>query len=209
MWPFDCDLDSFEARRVLVIYSAALAPIILSLYLFYKNKMEKWISLTLISTFLIAALGWEVWINYGILNGQEVNLRRSNALSCAIPMNINWIVNSLGDTGIVWFGIILVGWIFRNSENFDKFYWSVFLVLFVWFMFQNILVEIVIYHHQVGGNALLSWAPMMPFGSWFNPKLQLIGDRSVALQTQSAWIIGSFVFYYVSIYFHRSIKKKI
>ena len=206
MWPFDCGLDSVELRRVLVVYSAALAPIILSLYLIYKNKMEKWISLTLISTFLIAAFGWELWINYGVLNGQEVDFRRSEALSCAIPMNINWIVNSLGDTGIVWFGIILVGWTFRNSENFDKFYWSVFFVLFAWFMFQNILVEVVIYHHQVGGNAMLSWAPMMPLGSWFNPKLQVVGDRTVALQTQSAWIIGSFVFYYLSIYFYKTKK---
>ena len=206
MWPFDCGLDSVEVRRVLVVYSAALAPIILSLYLIYKNKMEKWISLTLISTFLIAAFGWELWINYGVLNGQEVNLRRSEALSCAIPMNINWIVNSLGDTGIVWFGIILVGWILRNSKNFDKFYWSVFLILFAWFMFQNILVEIIIYHHQVGGNTLLSWAPMMPLGSRFNPKLQVIGDRTVALQTQSAWIIGSFLFYYLSIYFYKTKK---
>ena len=73
-------------------------------------------------------------------------------------------------------------------------------------MFQNILVEIVIYHHQVGGNALLSWAPMMPLGSWFNPKLQVLGDRTVALQTQSAWIIGSFVFYYLSIYFYKTKK---
>ena len=206
MWPFDCGLDSVELRRVLVVYSAALAPIILSLYLIYKNKMEKWISLTLISTFLIAAFGWELWINYGLLNGEEVNLRRSEALSCAIPMNINWIVNSLGDTGIVWFGILLVGWIFRNKESFKKFYWSVFLILFAWFMFQNILVETVIYHQQVGGNALLSWAPMMPLGSWFNPKLQVIGDRTVALQTQSAWIIGSFVFYYLSIYFYKTKK---
>ena len=206
MWPFDCGLDPSEARRVFVVYSAASAPLILSAYLILKNKMERWLSLTLISSFVIAALGWEVWINYGLLNGEEVNLRRSEALSCAIPMNINWIVNSLGDTGIVWFGILLVGWIFRNKESFKKFYWSVFLLLFAWFMFQNILVEIVIYHHQVGGNALLSWAPMMPLGSWFNPKLQVIGDRNVALQTQSAWIIGSFVFYYLSIYFYKTKK---
>ena len=207
MWPFDCGLDLYEARRVSVVYSAASAPLILSAYLILKNKMERWLSLTLISSFVIAALGWEVWINYGLLNGEEVNLRRSEALSCAIPMNINWIVNSLGDTGIVWFGILLVGWIFRNKESFKKFYWSVFLLLFAWFMFQNILVEIVIYHHQVGGNALLSWAPMMPLGSWFNPKLQVVGDRTVALQTQSAWIIGSFVFYYLSIYFYKTKKK--
>ena len=84
--------------------------------------MERWVLLTLISSFVIAALGWELWINYGLLNGEEVNLRRSEALSCAIPMNINWIVNSLGDTGIVWFGILLVRWIFRNKESFKKFF---------------------------------------------------------------------------------------
>ena len=206
MWPFDCGLDLFETRRVFVVYSAASAPVILSAYLILKNKMERWVLLTLISSFVIAALGWDVWINFGLLNGEEVNLRRSEALSCAIPMNINWIVNSLGDTGIVWFGILLVGWIFRNKESFKKFYWSVFIVLFAWFMFQNILVEIAIYHNQVGGNALLSWAPMMPLGSWFNPKLQVIGDRTVALQTQSAWIIGSFVFYYLAIYFYKTQK---
>ncbi len=206
MWPFDCGLDSIEARRVFVVYSAASAPLMLSAFLILKNKMERWVLLTLISSFVFAALGWELWINYGLLNGEEVNVRRSEALSCAIPMNINWIVNSLGDTGIVWFGILLVGWIFRNKESFKKFYWSVFLILFAWFMFQNILVETVIYHQQVGGNALLSWAPMMPLGSWFNPKLQVIGDRTVALQTQSAWIIGSFVFYYLAIYFYKTQK---
>ena len=174
----------------------------------YKNKMERWISFSLISTFLIAAFGWELWINYGILNGDEVNLRRSEALNCAIPMNINWIVNSLGDTGIVWFGILLVSWIFKGRDNFGKFYWSVFFILFSWFMLQNMLVEIAIYHHQIGGSAILSWAPMMPLGSWFNPKLDIIGDRSVAFQTQSAWMIGSFLFYYVIIYFFKANKFK-
>lgn len=208
MWPFDCGLDNYEMRRILIVYSAASAPIIFSLYLMYKNKMERWISFSLISTFLIAAFGWELWINYGILNGDEVNLRRSEALNCAIPMNINWIVNSLGDTGIVWFGILLVSWIFKGRDNFGKFYWSVFFILFSWFMLQNMLVEIVIYHHQIGGSAILSWAPMMPLGPWFNPKLDIIGDRSVAFQTQSAWLIGSFLFYYVIIYFFKANKFK-
>ena len=63
MWLFDCGLDIVEWRRTIVVYLSAIAPIILSLYLIYKNQMKKWISLTLLSSFLIAALGWEIWVN--------------------------------------------------------------------------------------------------------------------------------------------------
>ena len=56
MWLFDCGLDIVEWRRTIVVYLSAMAPIILSLYLIYKNQMKKWIALTLLSSFLIAAL---------------------------------------------------------------------------------------------------------------------------------------------------------
>ena len=94
MWLLDCGLDSVEWRRVIVVYSSALAPLILAAYLIYKKQMKTWIAFTLLSSFLIAAFGWELWVNYGILNGDEVTLRRSEALSCAIPLHINWFVNS-------------------------------------------------------------------------------------------------------------------
>ena len=107
MWLFDCGLDIVEWRRTIVVYLSAIAPIILSLYLIYKNQMKKWIAFTLLSSFLIAALGWEIWVNFGLIDGDPVNLRRSGAMTCAIPMEINWLVNSLADTAIVWFAIIL------------------------------------------------------------------------------------------------------
>ena len=120
MWLFDCGLDIVEWRRTLVVYLSAMAPIILALYLIYKNQMKKWIAFTLLSSFLIAAFGWELWVNYGLLNGDEVTLRRSEALSCAIPLHVNWLVNSLADTGIVWFAIILVYWLFpKKAENYQ------------------------------------------------------------------------------------------
>ena len=103
MWLFECGLDTIEWRRTIVVYLSAMAPIILSLYLIYKNQMKKWIALTLLSSFLIAALGWEIWVNFGLIDGDTVNLRRSDAMTCAIPMEINWLVNSIADTGIVWF----------------------------------------------------------------------------------------------------------
>ena len=34
--------------------------------------MKKWISLTLLSSFLIAAIGWEIWVNFGLVDGDPV-----------------------------------------------------------------------------------------------------------------------------------------
>ena len=166
--------------------------------------MKTWITFTLLSSFLIAAFGWELWVNYGILNGDEVTLRRSEALSCAIPLHVNWLVNSLADTGIVWFAIILVYWLFpKRAENYQEFSYLFFTVFFVWFMGQNFIVETIIYHNQVGGDALLSWAPLMPLGSFFNPTLMSFGEREITLQSQSAWLIGTPLFYFISIYFYK------
>jgi len=204
MWLVDCGLDLYEWRRTIVVLSSAIAPFILAIYLLYKNQMKKWITYTLLSSFLIAAFGWEIWVNFGLLEGDPVNLRRSEALSCALPMNVNWLLNSFADTGIVWFGIILVTWICKeNSKPFNQFLWPAFSILFIWFMAQNIFVETIIYHNQVGGGALLSWAPLMPLGSWFNPVLMSFGERDVTLHSQSAWLIASPIFYKIAIFFYQ------
>ena len=84
MWLIDCGLDAIEWRRTIVVYSSALAPIILTIYLLLKNKMKRWIALTLISSFLIAAFGWEIWVNYGLVDGDLVNARRSAAMSLSL-----------------------------------------------------------------------------------------------------------------------------
>ena len=39
MWLFDCGLDIVEWRRTIVVYLSAMAPIILSVYLIYKNQI--------------------------------------------------------------------------------------------------------------------------------------------------------------------------
>ena len=203
MWLFDCGLDNYEWQRTIVVLSSAIAPFILAIYLIYKKQMKKWVTYTLISSFLIAAFGWEIWINFGLFDGDPVNLRRSTALSCALPINVNWLINSFADTGIVWLGIILVTWVYRyNSKPFNQFKWLAFSILFGWFMTQNILVETIIYYNQVGGGALLSWAPLMPFGPWWNPIILSFGERDVTFQSQSAWLIATPIFYKISIYFH-------
>ena len=209
MWLFDCGLDIVEWRRTLVVYLSAMAPIILALYLIFKNQMKKWIAFTLLSSFLIAAIGWEIWVNFGLVDGDPVNIRRSDAMTCAIPMEINWLVNSLADTGIVWFAIILVYWIFpKRALEYEKFQLVFLSMFFIWFMGQNFLVEAVIYHNQVGGDAEISWAPLMPFGPYFNPTLINFGERDITLQSQSAWIIGTIVFYSISVYFYKKTNGK-
>ena len=198
MWLFDCSLDYYEWRRTIVVLSSASAPFILAIYLISKNQMKKWVTYTLVSSFLIAVFGWEIWIN-----GDPVNFRRSAALSCALPMNANWLINSFADTGIVWLGIILVAWAYRyNPKPFNQFTWLAFSILFIWFMTQNILVETIIYHNQVGDGALLSWAPLMPLGPWWNPTVISFGEREVTFQSQSVWLIATPIFYKIAIYFH-------
>ena len=85
MWLFECGLDSVEWRRVLIVYTVASAPIMYSLYLFFFSKLQQWVSYTLIASFFIAIFGWEIWLNFGLFDGQHVDLRRSEALACAIP----------------------------------------------------------------------------------------------------------------------------
>ena len=135
MWFLDCGLDSVEWRRVIVVFSSALAPLILAAYLTYKKQMKTWITFTLLSSFLIAAIGWEIWVNFGLVDVDPVNIRRSDAMTCAIPMEINWLVNSLADTGIVWFAIILVYWIFpKRALEYEKFQLVFLSMFFIWFM---------------------------------------------------------------------------
>ena len=50
--------------------------------------------------FKISAVGWEVWITYGLVGGDSVDLRRPEILNKMIPRDINWLVNSLGDGSI-------------------------------------------------------------------------------------------------------------
>ena len=203
MWLLDCGLDSYEWRRVLIVYSAASAPIVFSLYLFSISNFKRWVGYTVLSSFFIAVFGWEIWINFGLLDGQHVDLRRSESLSCAIPYQINWLTNSLGDVSIVWFGIILLNYFYKGSkEHFIKFLWPAFFILLTWFLAQNIWVEAILYSNQVGIDTRLSWAPLMPLGPWFNPVLLSFGERTISFQGQSVWVIATPIYYYLMIYFY-------
>ena len=81
--------------------------------------------------------------------------------------------------------------------------WRAFFILFVWFIAQNIYVEAFFYHLQLGSNGDLSWAPLQPFGSWYNPTLFEIGGNLITFQSQSSWVIMTPIVYYLLIYFNR------
>ena len=139
--------------------------------------------------FFLASLGWELWMTYGFAGGLPVDLRRSDGLNCAIPIHLNWILNSLADTLVVWIGLYLLKLKYKNKSPFIKWQWSAFFILLLWFVTQNIYVEAFLYHLQLGSNGDISWAPFHPLGSWFNPILFEIMGRPVTLQSQSSWVL--------------------
>ena len=209
MYLFECGLESDEWRKVIVIYSSVLLTFMVSLYAILSGQTKKWIAYTLVSSFFVAVFGWEIWMNFGLIDGQHVTVRRTDALNCAIPYQINWLTNSIVDTGVVWLGIILVNKYYNHlALPFEKFTWPAFFILFILYMGQNIWVEMILYHNQIGSDARISWSPMMPLGPWFNPTLFNFGEREATLQAQSVWFIGTFLFYYLAIFYYRRFQGK-
>ena len=199
-----CDLNSFELWLVIRLYIAASIPLILAIYYILKNKVSYRNSKVLIWSFIIVAIGWEIWLTYGLAGGLPVDARRSIALSCAIPQNLNWLLNSLADVLIVWIGLFLVKSFYKKIKSpFISWKWGAFLILFVWFVAQNIYVEAFFYHLQLGSIGDLSWAPLQPLGSWYNPTLFQIGGNPITFQSQSSWVIMTPIVYYLLIYFNR------
>ena len=144
-----CELNNFELWLVIRIYFVASVPIILMLYSLWTKKISLSVLYTLICAFIIAALGWEIWLTYGLAGGLPVDERRSAMLTCAIPVDLNWVLNSLADVTVVWIGLLLARFIYRGKQSpFLEWKWSVFLILLFWFLIQNIYVEVFIYHMQ-------------------------------------------------------------
>jgi hypothetical protein len=199
----DCGLDSKEFWIVVRLYLFASIPLILSIYyLLIVKKFSKSVFITLLSSFLIAVFGWELWLTYGLAGGLPVDLRRSAALSCAIPINLNFILNSLGDVLVVWIGLFLVKLAYKNNDApFVKWKWGAFFIFLSWFIVQNIYIEAFFYDLQIGSNGDLSWAPLQPLGSWFNPVLFKIVGNPITLQAQTSWIIMTPVVYFITIFF--------
>ena len=187
---------SFEEIRVItIVYLAVLLPLVI--YLTNKSKIPSWIPSFYIVSIVVCALGWELWFTYGWLDGDAVNIRRSEALNTWLPKNINWLMNSIGDAGAVLCGGVWLMWITHKKDPivFKKWKWSAFSIFLIWCIGQNILVEMFLYHDQLADDKLLSWAPLSPFGPYFNPILFEFNDRSIMLQSQMPWLILPWFFY--------------
>ena len=187
---------SFEEIRVItIVYLAVLLPLVI--YFTNKSKIPSWIPSFYIVSIVVCALGWELLFTYGWLDGDAVNIRRSEALNTWLPKNINWLMNSIGDAGAILCGGVWLMWITHKKDPivFKKWKWSAFSIFLIWCIGQNILVEMFLYHDQLADDKLLSWAPLSPFGPYFNPILFEFNDRSIMLQSQMPWLILPWFFY--------------
>ena len=192
-----------EVRVILVVYISAVLPI----YIYLKNKsnLPFWVPTIYLSSFIVCAIGWELWFTYGWIDGDSVSIRRSEALNYWLPIHINWLMNSLADAGTITLGGLWLMWRFtgKNLNIFTYWNWKAFLIFMVWCIAQNILVEIFLYHDQLSIGKDLSWAPLSPLGPYINPLLLEFNNRSLMLQTQIPWIILPAFIYKTVIYLNK------
>ena len=178
-----------EIRFIFVVYASSILPIIL--FIKYRSKLPNWVPIIYVGSFIVCALGWEIWFTYGLINGESVIERRADVLNQWIPLHLNWILNSLADAGTVCLGGLYLMWVLNNKERsiFLKWRWGPFLILLVWCIGQNVLVELFLYYDQLSEGKNLSWAPLIPTGNIYNPLIFEFNGRSVMFQTQLPWII--------------------
>ena len=184
-----------ELRVITIVYVSAFAPLII--YFYKKDNIPLWVPSIYLGSFLVCALGWELWFTYGWVDGDPVNIRRSEALNQWIPIHINWLLNSMADAGTISLGGLWLMWRYsgKNNQVFQQWSWSAFSILLMWCITQNLFVELFLYHDQLSLGKSLSWAPLAPTGQFFNPLLFEFNERSVMFQTQLPWLIMSPILY--------------
>jgi hypothetical protein len=190
---------------IIVVYVSSILPLALVLWLRWRGRLPDWIWRIYWLSFVGCAIGWELWFTFGWVSGDPVNERRSAVLTEAIPMYLNWLLNSLADAGSICLGGLLLAWIVfrggdrrpssRPPEFFRSWHPGVFALLLFLFLAQNLFVEMFLYHDQLAEGKPLSWAPLAPTGPWFNPTLFRFGDRTITLQGQLPWLIMGPIFY--------------
>ena len=192
-----------EFRVILVVYISAVLPIFI--YLKNKSNLPFWVPTIYLSSFIVCAIGWELWFTYGWIDGDSVSIRRSEALNYWLPIHINWLMNSLADAGTITLGGLWLMWRFtgKNLNIFTYWNWKAFSIFMVWCIAQNVLVEIFLYHDQLSIGKDLSWAPLSPLGPYINPLLLEFNNRSLMLQTQIPWIILPALIYKTVIYLNK------
>ena len=192
-----------ELRVITIVYVSALAPLII--YFYKKDSIPLWVPSIYLGSFLICSLGWELWFTYGWIDGDPVNVRRSEVLNTWIPLHLNWLLNSLADAGTISMGGLWLMWKYskQNIQVFQQWNWGAFSILLIWCITQNLFVELFLYHDQLSEGKSLSWAPLAPTGQFFNPLLFEFNGRSVMFQTQLPWLIMAPILYKLTIFLAR------
>lgn len=180
-----------QLRLVIVVYTSALVPLLLIPILHWRKLIPAWVLPFYVTVFIVCAIGWELWFNYGLVAGDSVNIRRAEVLNQTIPLHINGLLNSLADAGTICCGTLLLVWLLmgRQSSIYRQWHWSVFVLLGTIFIGQNIMVEMFLYHDQLAEGTRLSWAPLSPLGPWFDPILFEFNDRTIRLSSQLPWLL--------------------
>jgi len=197
-----------ELRLIFIVYSAVFLPI----FVIFKNKetISSWVIPTYLISLFVCIFGWELWFTYGLVDGLPVDMRRSDVLNIWLPIHVNWLLNSLGDAGVVCLGGLWLMWKSHHKDMviFKAWRWSAFIILLAWCIGQNLIVELFLYEDQLGVGKPISWAPLTPLGPYINPILFEYGDRTVNLQSQIPWLIMPVFLYKLVIYFNNRDDKR-
>jgi hypothetical protein len=183
------ELTAQQAFVVTNLYLSALVPLATLTLLHLFGRLPRWVMAVYVYSFVVCAVGWEIWYTYGLVGGLPVDARRAPAMSAAIPQHLNWVLTSLFDAAVCVLGLLLIWLIYGFKDTaFKGWKWPALTVLFVLFVGQNVYVEYVI-HDQVKPGLPLSWAPLIPTGPWFNFVLFEINGRAITFQTQLPWVL--------------------
>jgi hypothetical protein len=197
------ELTEQQAFVVRNLYLSALVPLVTMIVFFLLGKLPRWVMAVYVYSFLICALGWEIWYTYGLVGGLPVDARRAPAMSEAVPQHLNWVLTSLFDAAICVIGLFLIWLIYGFKDTaFKHWKWLALFVLTFVFVGQNVYVEYVI-HDQVKHGLPLSWAPLIPTGPWFNFVLFEINGRAITFQTQLPWVLMVPVFSWLTFWCYR------
>ena len=182
-----------------IVYITSILPLLILAVLYAAGKLPRWVAAIYLFSFLVCAFGWEIWFTFGLWGGAPVGERRPPVMNLAIPQYANWALNSLADAAAICLvGLLLVRLIYvRRPTPFREWRWGAFMVLLLWFVLQNLLVELFIYQAQLALSFRLSWAPLAPTGPWWNPILFSVYGRTVQLQTQIPWVLMAPIFYFI------------
>ena len=192
------DLSGQQILTITIVYATSILPLLVLIVLYAMGKLPRWVAAVYLFSFLVCAVGLEIWFTFGLWGGTPVSERRPPVMNLAIPQYANWAFNSLADAAVICLVGLLFVWLAygRRTSPFCKWRWGAFMVLLLWFVLQNIWVEMFICP-QVALGYKISWAPLTPAGPWWNPTLFTVNGLTIHLQTQMPWVLMAPIFYFI------------